>query len=163
MFETGLTSFIGVRVQAFICASCPWWRAQIMNRLKKSIANCFHCMYDSYTVYIYTYCTDQKATSSWSVNIDNGLANGVEFRRSQKAFDTIDHNIAFSYGSFIHVDTSSLRWFESYLCDRSRNCSVHGHFSSIAPVSCGVPQASNQVGPLLFLVYINDLTNCLSG
>ena len=64
----------------------------------------------------------------------------------------------FLYESFTN---GSLKCFESYLCDRSQKCSINTHLSNIAPVSCGVPQGSN-LKPLLFLVYINDLPNCLS-
>ena len=65
------------------------------------------------------------------------------------------------YDQLYGVERSSLKWFESYLCDRSQKYSINGHLSNIAPVSCDVPQGSN-LGPLLFLVYINDLPNCLS-
>ena len=102
-----------------------------------------------------------EATNSWSVNIDNGLVNGVIFIDLKKAFDTSDHTIFIRKLRKYGVDSSSLKWFESYLCDRNQKCSTNGHLSNTAPVSCGVPQGSN-LGPLLFLVYISDLPNCLT-
>ena len=100
------------------------------------------------------------AANSWSVNIDNGLVNGVVFIDLKKAFDTIDHNILLRKLRTYGVDTISIKWFESYLFRRSQRCSLAGQLSNAAPVSCGIPHCSN-LGPLLFLVYINDLPNFL--
>lgn len=79
----------------------------------------------------------------------------------QKAFDTIDHSILLGKLNHYGVRGHSLSFFKSYLTNRQQFVYCNGEASKLQTLSHGVPQGS-VLGPLLFLIYINDINNCTS-
>ena len=101
------------------------------------------------------------STNEWYMNMDRGLFNLVVFLDLKKAFDTVNHEILLAKLMAYGVKGSSLNLISSYLKDRKQTCMVNGSYSNQGRISCGIPQGSI-LGPLFFLLYINDLPNCLS-
>lgn len=94
-------------------------------------------------------------------DMDGGHTPLAIFIDLTKAFDCLSHRILMDKLSYYGVTGSAFNLINSYLSGRSQFTECEGLRSSLCPITTGVPQGSN-LGPFLFLVYLNDFSQCLS-
>ncbi len=95
------------------------------------------------------------------VSLDNKNHSAALFIDLSKTFDLVDHEILKQRLLSVGLSVNTVGWFGNYLSDRSQCINIEGLTSSTRNVKIGVPQGS-VLGPLLFILYINNIGNNLA-
>ncbi len=102
-----------------------------------------------------------EAIHDWVSAIDEEHQVDLILLDFSKAFDHVPHFRLHSKLNYYGISNKTQAWIQAFLSNRSQCVSVYGVLSKCADVTSGVHQRS-VLGPVLFLLYINDISDCIS-